>query len=255
MAFTDELISGISVNDEKVQTSAVLEHMAIECGFEGVRFSIPDWLTRIPQTKIEGTSFAQFLEELSNVVCGVWFVNADNELAFLPYGESYDSLTVEEHTALDYGEKYSPAGVLISNGEAEYARGTTEYSYNTIQISSDLGCDEAAAEIWDRIKSAKSDAVRCSNAVIDTVPNIGAEVSFGQGGTYRISSIRASISCGGITASLSASSPGGSEISQRSKLKRTLDAKLDINKQYGNMLHTPYQGIILVDGEERVNSG
>lgn len=255
MAYTDEPIRGISVKDGKVQTSAVFEYMAIVCGFEGDRISIPEWLTYLPQEKIEGVSFDQFLEEISTIMCGVFYVNQNNELAFLHFGDYHDLIYITKHTALDYGTKYSPSGVLIVNGDTEYARGNTEYTYDTIQINSDLGCDEAAAELWERIKDVSCDAVNCSKAVIDTIPNIGASAEFAQGGTFRIGSIRASITCGGIVASLAAAAPGGSEIGQRTKLRRALDNKPDFNKQYGAMLHTAYQGIILVDGEETVNSG
>lgn len=255
MAYADEPISGISVMNGKVQTSAVLEHMALVCGFKGVRISIPDWLTYVPQSKIEGVAFDQFLEELSSLMCGVWFVNANNELDFLPFANSFEALDITEHTALDYGAKYSPKGVLITNGETEYARGATEYSYDTIQINSDLGCDDAAAELWNRINGVSCDSVSCSKAVLDSVPNIGASATFAQGGTFRISSIRATITSGGIIAALSVAAPGGSEIGQRTKLRRALDNKPDFNKQYGTMLHTAYQGIILIDGEEKINSG
>lgn len=256
MAFTDEEIAGVEVKDGKVKTAAVLQSMADVCGLPpSINFSVPGWLTDIPAEKIEGISFSQFLEEISEVVCGAWYINSTDELSFLPFGESADFMSIDDHTALIYGDERTYTGVMVRNGSNVFVRGDTTYAYDTIQIDSDLGCDDAAKEIWNRIRNKSFFAVDCTQAIINDIPDICPSVEFAQGGTFRIPSVRISISSGGMVASFTASGAEGSEIGHRSKLSKTLDSKVAMNKKAGCMMFTPYQGIILVDGEEIINSG
>ena len=61
-------------------------------------------------------------------------------------------------------------------------------------------------------------------------------MTFGQfpSRSYRIMSVTAKLSSGGIMGSLSTSSPSGGEISRRGRLTRTVNGKVTEGGRYGN---------------------
>lgn len=70
----------------------------------------------------------------------------------------------------------------------------------------------------------------------------------------RAGSLTADISSAGIFAEVSNPEPSGSEIGVRGRNLRDLDARLKLGVS-GAMIFTKYQGVVLTDGEETVNSG
>ena len=254
MAYTDEPFPDetITYDNDKAQTSAVMDVIAQKCGFSGYSVSIPQWLANISKSLCEGRSCASILEDLSIVLCGYWYVAADNKLAFRAYGDSSGEMAVADHTALDIGDEYTAKGVRVTSEKNTYERGSTLYSYDTIQISSELGTDEAAADIWSRAAGKYYDSVSCSDCVMDFIPLPSCDVSFAQNSsrTYRIMDISARISCSGIIGSLSTSAPSGSEISRRGRIERSVDDKLTKGKKYGKARITAYQGIIYEEDDE-----
>ena len=254
MAYTDETFLSEWVTadaDKKVKTSAVIDKITEKCGFGShAGYSIPSYITDIDIALIEGRSCADILSMLGDLQCGCWYCAAGNELTYMPMGMSSGSIDVAEHTALKLSNKYRPAGVRVVNGAKIYERGDTTYAYDTIIINSDIGCDQTAADVYSRISGRSFDAVSCEKCVIGTdIPYICCDVRFAEYDTvYRITGINASIGGTGVMYSLSANAPTGGEISRRSKLARAIaDAG---NGKKGNMMITPYQGIIYLEDEE-----
>lgn len=180
-----------------------------------------------------------------------------NYLVFLPFALSNGAIEVTEHTALNRGINYQVKGLRVVNGADTWEKGSTTYSYDTIQINSDLATEDTAEYIWENMVNAVLNSVKCQTAMIPYIPVIGTVAKFAQDDTeeYRLTSIRATFSGGYIKAELSAAAPTSSEISQRAKLARVLDSKVSLNTQNGCMIHTAYQGVILVDSKEVKNSG
>ncbi|MGN0665023.1 MAG: hypothetical protein ACI4KF_00710 [Huintestinicola sp.] len=254
MAYTDETFLSEWVDldaDKKVKTSAVIDKITEKCGFGGhAGYSIPSYITDIDIAFIEGRSCADILSMLGDLQCGCWYCAAGNELTYMPMGSSSGSMAVTEHTSLKLSDEYRPAGVRVVNGSKDYERGDTTYAYDTIIINSDMGCDQTAADVFGRISGKYFDAVSCEKCVIGTdIPYICCDVKFAENDTvYRITGVTAYIEGTGIMCSLTANAPTGGEISRRSKLARAIDNAG--NGKKGNMMITPYQGIIYLEDEE-----
>lgn len=239
MAYTDKDfdIGWVDVDSgDRVQTSAVLGVIAIKCGFAGYAAVIPDWLGSLPKAMVGGVSCATILENLSTVMCGFWYTSNGNELAFLSYGTASGNMPVSEHSALAIGDEYTAQGVRVTNGSSVYERGSTMYDYDTLQISSELAVDDTAADIWGNAEGKAYDAVSCSDCVLTFIPFPGCDVTFGQfpSRSYRIMSVTAKLSSGGIMGSLTTSAPSGGEISRRGRLTRTVNGKVTEGGRYGN---------------------
>lgn len=239
MAYTDKDfdIGWVDVDSgDRVQTSAVLSVIAIKCGFTGYAAVIPDWLSEMPASLLRGASCATILETLSTVMCGFWYTSNGNELAFRAYGTASGDMTAAEHSALELGDEYTAQGVRVTNGSTVYERGSTMYDYDTLQISSELATDDTAAGIWDNAEGKAYDAVSCSDCVMQFIPFPACDVTFGQfpNRTYRIMSVTAKLSSGGIMGSLTTSAPSGGEISRRGRLARTVNGKVTEGGRYGN---------------------
>lgn len=240
---------------EKAMTSAITDIIAIKCGFSGYQaaVTIPSYMSKTPKTFCEGRSCADILQDLSAILCGFFYCGNDNYLRFCRFGEAMSVAEIEEHTALTYGDLYSPQGVRITGNNGIYEAGSTTYSYNTIQINSDYACQEAAADIYERIREKSFGAVSCSKCLINDLPTLACDTTFAQGGTYRIMDINAQIEKAGIICSLNAPQASGAEISRRGTLTRLVDNKIGYGKKNGNMLITPYQGTIYTISEEKIS--
>ena len=79
-------------------------------------------------------------------------------------------------------------------------------------------------------------------------------MNFAGSGIMRAGSVTASISKAGIFAEVSNPEPSDSEIGMRGRNLRESDSKVRYGRS-GAMMFTKYQGVVMVDGEEKVNSG
>lgn len=239
MAFTDEPFDADRVDhddDGNALTSAVLSVIAEKCGFSGYGLVIPPWLTYFPKSYLDGRSCADILETISTAVCGYWYVSSDNTLAFREYGTSSGNVEITSHAALSLGDEYTPKGVRVTDGENVYERGSTLYSYDALQVSTDFAVDDTAADIWGRAEGIAYDAVSCSECILPFIPFPSCDVTFAQdpSRSYRIMSVTADISLSGIKGNLSTSAPSGGEISRRGRLQRAVDGKVTLGKRYGS---------------------
>lgn len=249
MAYTDKPFESDWVeydSGDMALTSAVLSVIAIKCGFTGYGASIPSWLSKLPMAMVTNTSCASILEALSVVLCGYWYTSSDNELAFRAYGTASGDMSITDHSALEVGDEYTASGVRVTNGDKVFERGSTLYSYETLQISSELADDNTAADIWANAEGKPYDAVSCTDCVLPFIPFPSCDVTFAQfpNRKYRIMSVTAKISYDGIMGSLSTSSPSGGEISRRGRLERTVNGKISEGVRYGNSRITADKGIV-----------
>ncbi|MGN1088966.1 MAG: hypothetical protein ACI4Q6_01075, partial [Huintestinicola sp.] len=177
LAFADETITLSEptgkepiINSDTVSTSELLNRCVSVCGFVGYSCSIPPWLTSMKKTSVEGTSYSQLLDKLANVLCGCWYVDDYNYLVFLPFAVSHGAIEVTEHTALNRGINYQVKGLRVVNGADTWEKGSTTYSYDTIQINSDLATEDTAEYIWENMANKELDSVKCQTAIIPYVP-------------------------------------------------------------------------------------
>jgi hypothetical protein len=258
MAFTDETfpydsLDGSVPDDVPLGTvmALILDTVGELKGWGGV----PSWLSTYPKGELRDITCADILTKISEGVCGIWYITDDCNLQFLPYGNSSGSANADAHTVLDMGCEFTAAGIRCTDGEGEtFTRGDASRKYDSLSVSSSLVTDEGCAEIWERAKGYTHKAYRCEKCRLDGIPPTGGDIVYAGSGSLSAGSVTASISCAGIYAEVANPEPSSSEIGTRGRNLRELDGKAALGKS-GTMIYTKYQGVILTDGKETVNSG
>lgn len=208
---------------------------------------IPPWLTEIPRAKLQCTC-SEILSFIAETCCGFFYMTDGNVCTFVPYGSYSASMAVKEHTALDIGIEYAANGILCTDGNGvQYSQGDVGYSYDTLQINSDLITQAGCEEIWGRASGKTLTQFKCDKAVVPSIPYPAELIMFAQGYEFIAHSINCKLSACGIIASLSGNAPSDGEIGSRHRLTRN---KVELGKKSGSIMHTKYQGDIVLDDEE-----
>lgn len=214
-------------------------------GFSDIT-GIPSWLTEIPRAKLQCTC-SEILSFIAECCCGFFYMTDDNVCTFVPYGSYSASMAVKEHTALDIGIDYKANGILCTNGSGvQYSMGNVGYSYDTLQINSDLITQTGCEEIWGRASGKTVTQFKCDKAVVSSVPYPAELINFAQGYDLIAHSVSCKITACGIIASLTGNAPSDGEIGSRHRLTRN---KVELGKKSGNIMHTKYQGLIVLEDE------
>lgn len=257
LAFADDTIETDSLNtdgDGNVSIYEIFSQMESKYGIIG---GAPFTDEKISREMVEDCTFTALLDKLSVSYCGFWYITNLSNLAFLKFGEKQGVIDISEHSALKRSEVISYKGLRVVNGSSWWEHGDTSLVYDTLIINSELSTKETAERTWKQIEGKIFRGFKCQNAFLEYTPALGNIAKFEQDpdNEYRITSITMTFEGGYIAASLSGDVPNCSEISRPTKLKRLFDEKVDLNKTYGCTQHTPYQGDIVIDSEEVVNSG
>lgn len=208
---------------------------------------IPPWITSIKREKLE-CACSDVLNFIAECCCGFFYMTDDDVCTFVPYGSYSASMAVKEHTALDIGIDYKANGILCTDGNGvQYSRGSVGYSYDTLQINSDLITNEGCEEIWSRAKDKTITQFKCDKAVVSSVPYPAELINFAQGYEFIAHSINCKITACGIIASLTGNAPSDGEIGSRHRLTRN---RVEYGKKCGNIINSKYQGIIVCEDEE-----
>ena len=258
MAFTDEEFPYDSLDssvEEDVPIGSVMQLIVNTVGGLTGFGGIPLWLQTYPKSKLSGVTCADILTEISTAACGIWYITDEENLQFLPYGSTSGDIPSDKHTALDLGTEFTATGVKCVDGSGNiYVAGDASRKYDSINIESDIASQAGCSEIFSRAETYTHTAYSCQRCRLSSIPPTGGRIIFQGSGTYRAGSLTADISSAGIFAEVSNPEPSGSEIGVRGRNLRDLDARLKLGVS-GAMIFTKYQGVVLTDGEETVNSG
>lgn len=244
-AFPDSSITG-SDYDESVPIVTVKELIASTIGIDSVG-ALPSWLSSVPRAKLKDATCSEVLNFIAEACCGFFYM-VGSSCQFIAFGNISSAMSISQHTALDIGAEYSPVGVLCTDGNGvQYSRGSVGNTYDTIQIDSDLITDAGCAAVWEKAEGVTLKQFSCDKAIVASVPYPAVQITFGQGYELIAHSIECEITACGIVASLSGNVPSDSEIGSRHRLTRN---KIEYGKRSGNVMHTKYQGTLVLDDEE-----
>lgn len=231
---------------ENIPITSVVQLIVNEAGFSGIS-GIPSWITTIKREKLE-CSCSEILSFIAECCCGFFYMTDNDVCTFVPYGSYSSSMAVKSHTALDIGIDYTANGILCTDGKGvQYSRGGVGFPYDTLQINSDLITNNGCEEIWNRARGKTVTQFKCDKAIVSSVPYPAELIKFAQGYNLIAHSISCKITACGIIASLSGNAPSDGEIGSRHRLTRN---KVELGKRSGNVMHTKYQGLIILDDEE-----
>ncbi len=250
MAFMDEAFpyDKLDNEDKNVPIASVMALIVQTVGNITGYGGIPSWLTHYPRIKCEGAACADILSDISDSCCGVWYINSEDNLQFLPFGSFSGQAVVDTHTPLDKGIEFTAAGIRGTDGKGNvYERGDVIRKYDSIIIDGELITDDGINEIWSRAAYTYK-AVSCERCKLSEIPSVGCDMAFRVSAegyeTYRINDISCSISAVGIYATAVASAPSDSEIGLRGRLTRAAANSVKYNSLSGIQRFTAYQGVI-----------
>ena len=231
---------------ENVPISDIIDIIVNTVGFADLT-GIPAWITTIKREKLEANC-SDILSFIADCCCGFFYMTEDDVCTFAPFGSFTSTMSVSKHTALDIGIDYSPNGILCTDGNGrQYSRGGVGYSFDTVQINSDLISNEGCEEIWSRIDGKTYTQYSCDTCILPSVPYPAVKISYAQGYELITQDINCEITRNGIFGSLRGNAPSDGEIGSRHRLTRN---RVEYGKKCGNIINSKYQGIIVVDDEE-----
>lgn len=234
--------------------TTVMELICLEM-FGGVPHygGLPSWLHEIPAEMLEEVSCVGLLGLISEAACGVFYCASGDNLQFLKFGDNSGSFNITEHAVVDSGAEYTMSNIICKTGSGKtFWRGQVDHIYDTIYINSDLITNEGCEEIWERAGNYSLCTWSCSGCRLlgNNIPYVGAMMSFAGGGDYVAHSISCRVTAAGVFAVLNGSDSLSDEIAVRGALARAVANRVEYGKRSGNIIHTPYQGIIFADDEE-----
>lgn len=241
--------SSETAHNPTLPIAEVLQLIINTVGFDGLT-GVPYWLTEIPRAKLQCTC-SEILSYIAECCCGFFYMTDDDVCTFLPFGSYSSMMAVDKYTAPDIGIEYTPMGILCTDGSGnQFSLGSAVNCYDTIQIESDLITQEGCAEIWARADGETLTQFSCEKALVSSVPYPAVMMKFRQGDDS-VDMIAHSISCritaSGIIANLIGNAPSDGEIGSRHRLTRN---RVEYGKKCGNIMNTPYQGLVILDDEE-----
>lgn len=213
---------------------------------------LPSWLDEIPAEMLKETACIDVLQFISEACCGIWYCSSGNNLQFLKFGDNSGRFNISEHAAVDSGAQYSMSNIICKTGKGKiFYRGQTDHVYDTIRINSDLITDEGCEEIWERAGNYTLCTWNCSGCRLEgnNIPYVGAMMSFAEGGDLVAHSISCRVTAAGIFAALSGSDSLSDEIAVRGALTRAVANCVKYGRS-GHIIHTSYQGDMIVDDDE-----
>ncbi len=228
----------------------------------GQKLNVPvagftDTARKIDIEALPGTSCSQWLQSISAVNCGFFYISNTNELKFTVFRNFTDSISLDAekdaYTKPDMGETVNVEGFII------YGDGGRVYDHSLgadyiLEINGGSLVNERTAEKLEHIiEGAKYTYGTIDKAIITMLPHVNALWKDSSAEKpFLINNISATISSCGIIASLSANQAGVGEIGQyMGQISRQVEAAIKSGERINkNCMITKYQGTIWLDDEE-----
>lgn len=134
--------------DDQISWSTLALKIRGLCGFSAVgSLAGYDIATRIPSLSREycdGCTVRSILETLSEAMCGYWITDEDNKLIFVPFGQFYRAVQVNEYSEITPCGTKNISCVIMTDGDDVYTAGSGN-AYETIRIDTPLASVELAS--------------------------------------------------------------------------------------------------------------
>lgn len=228
----------------------------------GQKLNVPvagftDTARKIDIEALPGTSCSQWLQSISAVNCGFFYISNSNELKFSTFCGFTDSIRLDAekdaYTAPDMGETVDVNGFIV------YGDGGKIYDHSLgadyiLEINGGSLVNERTAEKLEHIiEGAKYTYGTIDKAIITMLPHVNALWKDSSAEKpFLINNISATVSSYGIIASLSANQAGVGEIGQyMGQISRQVEAAIKSGERINkNCMITKYQGTIWLDEDD-----
>lgn len=241
-AFLDRPITGLTATGDTYSMSAIQSRCAAECGFTSVEFPSAVLSASVPKASIDGKTYQQLLQELSEVYCGFFFVSGGTALNFQSFSQTLSTDTATAWGSISDNGEFTYNCVNVVNGAktAKIGSGIFELDINNEYA------DTTNTSLYYSLTNTTFYGWNVDNYVgIGDMPYVGARITFGTA-IFRATRLDAHISGGKLVISAGGDIPQYGEINRKGLLQRRLDDMVSTTKVYNTVIVTPHQGPIAV---------
>lgn len=213
----------------------------------------------VPLNLIKGKTFQQLLNDLSSVAFGFYKASTSGFEFIsckLPTGGA--SAVTSDYALIDDGSEFSYNGVLVeADEEYTFPEGISINTY-TLTVGGTFA-NYADSSCFSEISGITYQEWRCSNALFSVIPEIGTIVGFNNGSTTilkRVTSVSVRWVGQTMVVTLAGTIPENGELNRQSRYLSDVEEKVEQSKTYGgNMMITPYQGIVYLEEDAQEEGG
>lgn len=205
--------------ESEMDISVCLERIANICGFRGCFYPadvVGEAYFQLPKSSLSGRSCRDVLSIAAEAVCGYW-VCQSTSLFLIALGASNNMTGI---TSASYHEKFTTSKIQISSvcmTDGDYVYGNDTGTINTIKIDTPAASLKLYDAVSKRLNGYSYKSFKCSHALLDTIPEFPAEISFKGAGEMPVNNFDISFSSAGIIASVGNNSAGSVEWKYRSR--------------------------------------
>lgn len=254
MAFAEQVCS-LSENafdsDDLIQTQTVLSTICSQCGLGTAenQGSLTVYAPYLDKADVYGKSCRSILEMLSVIVCGEWYITAENNLRFLPFasaGGIISEQNIVSQANSDSGfARDAYKCVKVTGGETTYIGGDqTADALHTLSISTNYAVQAMATDLFDRLKSFNYQPFSCAKMQLKAPVDIGMQITTLDGGSYYINSVKLTPSAAGLFAEVACNDVSESEFTYFGYLQRQITDSIKDSERLSGTLITRYQGVL-----------
>lgn len=234
-------------SDGMVLVSDILLQIGTQCGFMSVG-AYPNVLERMDYQELVDASCDDILTMLSQIFCGVWYCDTENDgetLRFNTFGDITEMVILDDtvHSDIVRGAVKGPISRIVASNSKDIfdTGGTTDFE-KTLKLSGKLFTEQVTSSLLDIINGATytAFAVEKTDAVTDAHICCGIVVG---SVTYTACRINVAISVGGIITGFSAADLCEPEWDYTGALTRKLKNKIEYNAPSAGTYFTRKDGI------------
>lgn len=244
-AFLDRPITGLTASGDTYSMSAVQSRCAVECGLSSV--GLPSAVTSmsVPKSSIDGKTYQQLLQEISEVYCGFFYISGGTALSFQSFSQTLDTDTATDWSRIMDNGEFGYGCVNVTNGSRTNKIGSGAFE---LDINNEFADTTETSLYYSLTQTTFYGWSTDSYIGSGVMPQVGARITFGST-VLRATRLDAHITGNKLVISAGGDIPQYGEINRKGLLQRRLDDMVSTTKVYGNGKMTPYQGYV-VEGTE-----
>lgn len=241
-------ITNISAgSDGMVFVSSVLLQLTAQCGFKSLG-AYPNVMQKIKYDELVGASCDDILTMLSQVFCGVWYTETEDDdetLRFNTFGATTEMVFLDDaaYSEIVTGSVKGPIERIVASNSTEVfdTGGITDFM-KTLKISGKLFTEKITKSLLEVVSGATYTAfeIEKTNALTDA--HICCGVILGEL-TFVACRIEISISAGGIITGFSAADICEPEWDYTGAINRKIKNKVDYNSPSAGTYFTRSEGL------------